>query len=140
MLLMSQTGGEIVVPFATMRRAEQTINGDWMVLDANGDVHQFSAGDWEIAMQETPRATLPAHPGTYLLHRNADGEEPPYYRSAVLGWVVGLDSVTRPVTVDVELQTMRKWVVRHPDGFIEGSTGDSWETTEHWLEATKTAA
>ncbi|WP_153006879.1 hypothetical protein [Sphingomonas sanguinis] len=137
MLIMSQTGGEVAIPFATMLRAEQTQSGKWIVLDGNGDSHTFTAGDWNIAIRETPRAVLPAHPGTYLLHRNDDGKEPYYWKTAVLGWIVGLDAVVRPVTIDPEFLLLGQWTVRHPDGFIEAANGDSWDTIDHWLEATR---
>ncbi len=139
MLLRSQTGGDVVIPLNSMRRAVRLSDGRWRVTDADGEVHIFSAVDWELALESVPVATLPALPGTYAIFRDHEPEPPhnrPFWRSNVLGWMINLDSAMRPITLDPEMAMDSPWTILHPDGRVEKSTGESWDTVDEWVEAT----
>jgi len=136
-LVRTQTGRqEVAVPISTMRSAVALPNGTWRITDADGEAFIFSQIDWEIALELNPVATVPAAPGTYLVHLNDDAEGPSYYRSNVLGWILGLDNVLRPLVIDPEL-LIGGWRVLHPDGRVETNGGESWDTVSEWLDAAR---
>lgn len=130
LLIRGQTGASGVVPFATMASA-QALDGGWRVIDSQGEEHHFSNIDWDIAIETTPAATLPAQPGTYLINPG-DGEGPKFWKSNVLGWMICADSGVRPVCIDPEA-LLSPWQVLHPDGRVERADGSSWESVDEWL-------
>lgn len=124
------------VPFATMRSAEQLQNGDWIVTMADGETLKFTKIDWQIALEMTPLSSFPALPGTYVINFNEDGDDPQFWRTNVLGWMIGIDNVVRPIVVDPH-GVVHGWTVLHPDGRVETSTGDSFETVDAWLKVNR---
>lgn len=133
-MLLLKNGGEtgLAVPLTTMAAAEELSDGRWRVTTATGEALTFSRVDWLVATA-TPKVTWPALPGTYLVSPNDDGDEPPYWRSNVIGWAVCMDGLLRPISVDANA-LLDPWTVLHPDGRVECSDGDEFEDTAAWLE------
>lgn len=132
MLVQTNTGerGQ-AVPLATMASAEQLPDGRWQVTTSAGDHVIFSGIDWKIAVG-VPNVTLAALPGTYVVSPNEDGDEPPFWKSNVLGWGVCMDGVVRPLVVDPD-GLLDGWTILHPDGRVETSHGDSFDDIASWL-------
>lgn len=122
-----------------MQSAVRLQSGDWRVTAADGENFTFSEIDWEIALELNSVATVPALPGTYLVHYNDDADGPDFFRTNVLGWMLSLDNIVRPIVIDSELLT-GGWTALHPDGRIETSGGETWNTAEEWVAAQKRSA
>jgi hypothetical protein len=129
------TRNPVALPLATITSA-RAVEGGWIVTDAQGEEHNVSKVAWDIAVEGTPSAMLPAQPGTYLLNPNPDHPEdqPRFWKTNVLGWMVCADTEIRPVTLDPEGLLSPPWQVLHPDGRVERSDASNWERVEEWLE------
>lgn len=134
MLIQTMTRHPIAIPLATITRAEAMEGGDWRVIDGQGDEHRVSKIAWEMAVEGTPTAMLPALPGTYLISplEEEDGSTTPY-KTNVLGWMVCADTEVRPVCLDPHVVGDAKWDVLHPDGRVERNDGTSWPSLTEWL-------
>jgi hypothetical protein len=115
-----------------MAAAEELSNGNWRVYAANGESYDFSSIDWEVAVENTPSATMPAAPGTYLVSPNREDNSPPYWRSNILGWLVAADGAIRPAVLE-PTGAPSDWTILHPDGRVEDHAGSSWDDAAEWL-------
>lgn len=134
MLINTMTRQPMILPLATITKAE-AVDGGWIVTDSQGEDHHVSNVAWKLAVEGTPAAMMPALPGTYLVSPGEDeAGKPTAWKDNVLGWMIGADTEIRPVVVDMSIIDNR-WTVLHPDGRVEQSTGDSWDTVDAWLAA-----
>lgn len=132
MLISTYGRGSVALPLNTITRAESA-EGGWIVIDAQGEQHRVSSIDWEIAVEGTPTATLPAQPGTYLIGLcHEEDNTHSVFRTNVLGWMVCADTAIRPVMLDPEALIGGDWQILHPDGRVEQPNGTSWDNLEDW--------
>lgn len=131
MLIDTMTRQPTILPLATITKAEAVDDG-WVVTDAQGEDHRVDSTAWNLAVQGTPSALIPALPGTYLINANTDGDEPRVWKNNVLGWMVCADTEVRPMLLDMSMLN-KTWDVLHPDGRVERSSGDCWETLDQYL-------
>ena len=138
MLILTNTRSRLALPLNTITKARAAVEGGWTVTDAQGKDHAVDDISWEMAVEGTPTAMIPALPGTYLVTAS-EGEDgaPPYWRDNVLGWMICADTEVRPVVISGEALLTKPWRVMHPDGRVESSNGESWDTTDAWLESEK---
>jgi hypothetical protein len=133
MLITTMTRDQIALPIATITRA-QAIEGGWLVTDAQGEEHRVDNVEWNIAVEGTPSAMIPALPGTYVINRGTDDDgKPKAWKTNVLGWMIAADTEVRPVTTDPNLSGEKNWDVLHPDGRVERNDGSSWDSLDDWL-------
>lgn len=134
MIIRTHTRDVVALPLSSISSARAVKDG-WIVTDVQGREHTVDDIAWDIALEGTPTATVPALPGTYLINpRDDDGSMEKVWKTNVLGWMVCADTVTRPVVIDQEALLATPWSILHPDGRVERSDGRSWDTLDEWLE------
>jgi len=134
MLIVTQSRTSIALPLNTISSA-RSVEGGWIVTDARGDEHQVDNVSWDLAVEGTPSAMMPALPGTYLVEPGTDeGGNRKVWKTNVLGWMVCADNETRPVVFDHDGLPSLPWQVLHPDGRVERTDGQSWETVMLWID------
>jgi hypothetical protein len=135
MLIDTMTKRSTVLPLATITKAVAMEGGDWIVTDAQGEDHRVSNVAWELAVEGTPAAMMPALLGTYLVSPGEDETgKRKVWKNNVLGWMVAADTEIRPLVLDMSMIEDR-WTVMHPDGRVERNDGESWETVDQWLDS-----
>ena len=132
MIITTMTSKPVALPLATIASAQKVEDG-WVVTDSQGEEHEVSNAAWDMAVEGTPVATIPALAGTYLIGLGEDdNDKPAVWKKNVLGWMVCADTQTRPVVLDPEALLSSSWQVLHPDGRVERSDGQAWGTLEEW--------
>lgn len=142
MLITTMDRQPVSLPLATITKAE-AVDGGWIVTDAQGEEHRVDNTSWNVAVKYTPATMMPALPGTYLISPGEDESgKRKVWKNNIVGWMIGADTEVRPVVLDMSMIDDR-WTVLHPDGRVECSDGESWESVDAWLDhvapATKAA-
>jgi hypothetical protein len=136
MLIVTHSRAPIALPLSRITSARAIEDGDWLVTDAQGEEHRVDKIAWDIAVEGTPSAMVPALPGTYIVNpREEDDSGEKVWKNNVVGWMVCADTETRPVVISPDILIGDKWHVLHPDGRVECSNGDSWESVDQWVAA-----
>jgi hypothetical protein len=133
MLITTMDRQPVSLPLATITKAE-SVDGGWIVTDAQGEEHRVDNTSWNVAIKYAPAAMTPALPGTYLVSPGEDESgKAKVWKNNVLSWMIAADTELRPVVVDMSMID-DKWTVLHPDGRVECSDGESWESVDLWLD------
>jgi hypothetical protein len=95
---------------------------------------------WRIEnLMRQPVSTFAAQPGTFIVQKPDDGDE--IWKTVVIGWCVGLDGDTYPITADGVNDGLDVCLyVLTPDGMVSQRHGgiqtfDSWVAEQRGLEA-----
>lgn len=113
------------IPVSRVSNVRYTTNARvFLTLDDGSTV--TSSRHWERALRTTPAHMLPATPGTYTLHGMVDAEGFAYSKTNVIGWVIAMDGVLYPLTVDgINDDVDESLAIEHPDGKVD-VPGDRW--------------
>lgn len=111
----------------------------WTVTDVRGGTHQVDDYAWQAARRTTALTSSPAHPGTYLLTLCSEDDGTfTMIRNTVVGWAIYADGVLRPMTLDSDAM-MHAWQVEMPDGRVENSMGQVFESADAWFQEETTS-
>lgn len=76
---------------------------------------------------------IPAEPGTYLAHLYFDDNDVDLVRANVVGWQISSNRVLTPLVVDPGAVAEGDFTVIHPDGRVESSDGQVWDSIDSWI-------
>lgn len=133
MIIGMHTGGDLIPLSAVVSLRHR--KGGFHVKTVDGDTYDVSDEDWKISVETSPASTLPALPGTFLIERCDEGDGThSIIRHTVIGWSITYEGAPLPIVLDHQAVIDSNWQVQQPDGRVERSDGQQWESAEKWLE------